>query len=163
MTAINALERVVINRLDAEFQRHKRSAGNLIDHFDFFRVNTIRARADGETDNIRMVDRFGVELPEVFGFRVSIRERLEIDDEFVRIESLSDVWDAFTDLVTDRVRLDRRGRTEGVVVAVGASAHCNGSVAVRACESRVDDDLVDALTELFLEPPVVGSESRLSC
>src|SRR5215470_16496684 len=112
MTAIDALERVVINRLDAEFQRHKRSAGNLIDHFDFFRINTIRTRADGETDNIRMIDRFGVELPEAPRFRVSIRERLKIDDEFVRIESLSDVCDAFTDLVADRVRLDRRGRSK---------------------------------------------------
>ena len=158
MAAIHAPQRVVIDRFDAKLQRDECPLGDLVDHRDLLFVDAIRPRADREADDFRMIDRIRVQLAQVFGIGVGIREGLKVDDEFVRIETFTDVFDAFADLIADRIGLDRRGRPERVVVAVGAAADGDRAVAIRTGEARIDDDFVNAFAEFFLEPAIVGAE-----
>ena len=157
--AIHAPQRVVIDRFHAEFQRDECLPADVVDHADLFFVHAVRPRSDREADDFRMIDRVGVELPQVFGFRVSVRERLEVDDELIRVEAFSDVGDAVADLIANRIGLDCGRRPKRAVVAVSASAGCDGSIAVRAGEARIDDDFVDAFAESFLQPAVVAAEA----
>src|SRR5262245_43352549 len=108
-----------------------------------------------------MVDCFRVKFTKMARRRIRIRERLKVDDELVGVESLPDVLDAFPNLITNRIGLDCRWRTEGVVVAICAASDCNRPVSIGAGESRVHNDFVDALTKLFLKPAIVGPEPRL--
>jgi hypothetical protein len=105
-----------------------------------------------------MIDRIGIQLPKIFGVCVRIRERLKVNDEFMRVESLSNVFDSFAHLITDGIRFYRGRRPERAVIAIGASADCDLAVTVRAREARIDDDLVYSLPEFFLEPTIVGAE-----
>ena len=106
-----------------------------------------------------MIDGFRVKLPQVLGFGVCIRERLKIDDELMRIETFPDIFDAFADLIANGICLDRRGWPERIVVAVSAAADRHCAVAIRASESPINDDLVNAFAEFFLQPTVIGAES----
>ena len=117
------------------------------------------SKQDRKADHIRMIDGIGVKPAQVAGFRVRVRERLKINDELVRVESFADVCDALANLIANGIRLDGRWRPKRIVVAVGATADRDCAIAIRACESRVDDDLINALAEFFLEPAVVGTES----
>ena len=158
MPAIHAPQRVVVDGLHAEFQRDERLPADVVDHADLFFVHAVRPGADRQSDDFRMIDRVGIELPQVLGLGVGVRERLEVDDELVRVEAFSDVGDAVANLVANRICLDCGRRPERAVVAVGASAGCDGSVAVGAGEARIDDDFVNAFAESFLQPPVVAAE-----
>src|SRR5205085_6409750 len=106
-----------------------------------------------------MIDRVRIELTQVFGFSVRVRERLKVDDELVSVESFSNVIDTFAHLVSNRIGFYGRRRPERVVVAIGASADGNGAVAIGTGESRIDDDFINSLAEFFLEPSIVGTES----
>ena len=112
MSAIHAAQRVVIDGLDAQFQRYKSPRGEVRDHADLVFVHAVGAGADGESDDVRMIDGFGVESAQILGFRVCVRERLEINDEFVRVKPLADVLDAFANLMTDGIGLNRRRRSK---------------------------------------------------
>ena len=106
-----------------------------------------------------MVDRVHIKLPQVPGIGVRIREGLEIDDELVRLETFPNVLNSVADLIADGICLDCGRWTKRVVVAVGAAADSYFSVAVGTGEAGIDDDFVDALTELFLEPLVIASKA----
>src|SRR5207245_4790933 len=110
----------------------------------------------------RVIDCVPIKPAQIFCFRVGVGEGLKIDDELVRIESLSDVFDAFADLIANRICFDRGWRPERVVVAVRAAADRQRAVSIRTGESGVHDDLIDSLAELFLQPALIGTESRLS-
>src|ERR1044071_872699 len=101
-----------------------------------------------------MTDGVVVQLPKILRLGIRVRERLKVDDELVGIESLPDVVDAFAHLMADGSGFDGRRRTKRVVVAVGAAADGNRSVAIGTRESRVHDHFVDALAKLLLEPAV---------
>ena len=109
-----------------------------------------------------MIDRVSVELAEIFRSGICIRERLEVDDKFMRIESLADVFDAFADLIADGICFDCGRWPKRIVIAVGASADGNGAVPIGAGEARVNNNFVNALAEFFLEPFVIRAEPSLS-
>ena len=106
-----------------------------------------------------MIDRVLVKLAQVFCIRIGIRERLEVDDELMRIESLSNVFDAFADLIANRICFDRGRRTERIVIAVSAASDGNRAVSIRTRETGVDDNLVDSLSEFFLKPAIIRKKS----
>src|SRR2546427_9088441 len=133
-----------------------------LDHADLFFVHAIRPGADGEADDLRVIDCVPIEPAQIFRFRVSIGEGLKIDDELVGMESLSNVFDALPNLIANRICFDRGRRPERVVVAVSAAADRYSAVSIRTREPGVDDDLINSLAEFFLEPPIIGPESRLS-
>src|SRR5438477_97433 len=81
--------------------RIERLLRDLVDHPDFLFVDAIRARADGQADDLRMIDGVQVKLPQVLGIGVRIRERLEINDELVRFETFPNVLNSVADLVAD--------------------------------------------------------------
>ena len=126
---------------------------------DLFFIDAVRPRADRETDNFGMIDRIRIELTQIFGLGVGVRKRLKVDDEFVRVETFADVFDAFADLIADRIGFDRGGRPKRIVVAIGAAADGDRAIAIRTGESRIDDDFIDAFAEFFLEPAIVGTEA----
>src|ERR1043166_2453774 len=97
-----------------------------------------------------MIDGIYIQPLQILRFGISIRKRLEVNDELMRVETFSNVRDAFFDLLPDGIGLDRRWRAEGVVVTVGATADGDRSVAVGTGESAVDDHFVNALAELLL-------------
>src|SRR5262245_26636532 len=106
-----------------------------------------------------MIDGIGIELAKIAGFRISVREGLEVNNELVGFESLPNVFDPFANLFSNRIRLDCGWWTERIVVAVSAPAHGYGSIAIRAREPGVDNDFVHAFAEFFLEPLIVGTEA----
>jgi hypothetical protein len=53
-----------------------------------------------------------VEPAKIIGFGIGVAERLEVDDELIGVESLSDIVDALANLILDRIRFDGRGRTK---------------------------------------------------
>ena len=161
MPAIHSPQRVVVNRFDAELKRYKCALRDCIDHADLVFVDTIGPRADGQADDVRMVNGIDVKLPEIFRLGVGVREWLKVDDELVGIESFSDVLDAFANLIADGGSLNRGWRTKRVVIAIGATADRNRAIAIRAREPRVHNHFVNALAEFFLEPAVIGSEAFL--
>src|SRR5437867_11157976 len=99
VAAVYAAERVVINGFDAELQRYVSPLGKLADHADLFFVHAIGPGAYGEADDLRVIDCVPIKPTQKVYFRVCIEERMKIDDEFLRIESLSDVLNAFADLI----------------------------------------------------------------
>src|SRR5262245_21772081 len=106
-----------------------------------------------------MIDGVRIKLTQVIRFRVCIRERLKIDDEFLRVESFPNVFDGFTNLIANRVCFYGRRRPKRVVVAIGASACRDRAVAIWTCETCIYDDFVDALPKFFLKPAVIRTEA----
>src|SRR5262245_16034346 len=149
MSAIDAPQRVVINRFDSEFQRDESPAADLVDHADLLFVHAICTRPHGKAYNVRMIQGIRIEATQVLGLCVGVGKRLEVDDELVGMKTVSDVCNTIADLIADRIGLYRGRWAEGAVVAVGAASRRDGTVSIGTGETGVNDDLVDALSETF--------------
>ena len=150
VSAIDDSQRFIMHRLDAVFESHKVVAADLLKEIEFRTVDTIWSRTDGEADDSRVVEGFGVEFFEMLNRRVSIGVGLEINDESMGLETLFEIADGLLYLIFHWHPGARGPRREAVDVAVGAAAGRCRAVTVGAGESGVHGNFVDPGPEGFL-------------
>jgi len=152
---VHELERLVVDGLDAVFERHVAFLSEPLEYFYLLLVNAVRPRAYGDADHAVIRERLPVHIFKLTGVAICVGVRLEIDYELLGLEPLPDIIHAVRQLVVHGIAGARVGRDEAVVVAVNAAPEGERPVPVRARESHVDRDLVDPAPESFFEVIVV--------
>jgi len=117
-----------------------------------------RPRANREPYYFRVINGFAVKALQIFRLSVGVGKRLEVDDEFVRMEAFPDICNAIANLLANRISFYCGRRAEGAVVAVGTSTGRHSSVPIRAGEAGIDNDFVNTLSKSVLQPPVITAE-----
>ena len=137
--------------LQAQFQADVAVAGILPEHVEHRVGHGIGPRADGEADDLRVVQRRVVQLTQAFDGGVRVGRRLEVGEEAFGAVATAEDLDAAAHLGADVGARQAAVGTEAAVVAVDAAAGGDGAVDVGAGEAGIDGDAPDAATEAFLE------------
>ena len=117
-------------------------------------VDAVGACADDNADDLRVGERLLVKQLQLFEGRICVRICLKISEIMLgRAVSHLMELNALVHLLTEALAGRAVRRVEGRIVAVGTSAPPHLSVAVRAGEARIEDDLLQTLPVLALEIP----------
>ncbi len=157
MAAVHPVERSVMDALQAQLQADVALPRVLLQQIQHRIVYGIGPRADGEADDLRVVQGLVVESAQACDRRVRVSGRLKISEEAIGTIPATQEFDAALHLIADgRPRQPAVG-AEAAVVAVDAAAGRDGPVHVGAGEAGVDGDAKDAAAEALAQEAAEGA------
>ena len=116
------VERPVVHRLQAELDDQEGPPGQLFKQVQDVLAHAIGARADGQSDDARLGERFEVCLPQPIERTVGVRGRLEVGDELSRPMPVAEPGNSGSDLGGDCGKPQPPAGAEALRVAKYTSA-----------------------------------------
>src|SRR5262245_1729369 len=156
MTAVHPVQRAVMHGLQTQFQADVPVARMSLQEFQHFFRDAIGARADNQTDELRMAESFFIKPAQFFDGSISVRGRLKIGEEHLSPVALAKNRDAALYLGPNGSSRQAPIGTEAAVIAIDATPCGHSAIDVGASKAGVDGDPINTSAKAFLQKVAEG-------